>query len=307
MLSVAILVVSHASGSASEAPYPGLPDDDGPWVGVAQGGITEAGKARQWASVPMQAVAVNNYTRYEYPYPPDDPYGRTSDLVYQPSLFFVPPPGSEFPYGMSPKFKVRTVAFGAIPVEATLQLIQRRSADNLPIPIEGHSSQTTYGVSTEQQRQVYNDTQVEDVVTLRVTRLLVDGVDLNLGNRCQTAKPGALSLLGKGWRQGIDQVDQARPWETGNYAPGSGGLLVGKVDVPAFAGCLTGGGEDVSRLLTSAVSGPDNAVKVNVTGTYCNRPVPPATSGTGPPQTGETTPEAAGCPADKVPPVIPIP
>lgn len=305
-----ILVLGgHASGSAADGPYPGLPRQTGGfWLGAAQGGVSEAAKARQWARVPMQALAAYNVSTYKEYRPQPDPLGRSHDNIFTPSIYFVSPPGSEHNYGMSPQFAVRTVAFGAIPVEATLQLIQRRNADDQPIPIVAEETQTTFYSGLPNQRTEFGDTRIEDAVTLRVTRLVVDGFDLGLGNRCQTAEPGALSLLGKGWRPGVDNVVVDYPWVTGNYVPANGGLLVGSVDVPAFTGCLTSGGEDVSRLLTSTVSGPGNAVRLHVSGIgACQRPEPPATSGTGAPRPGESTPEAAGCDPAYMPPEVPIP
>lgn len=308
-LSVVILVLgSHASGSAAEGPYPGLPyhaDIGGGWTCAAQGGITEATKARQWAQVPMQMGAVYNVLR-GYPYTQPDELDRSSRTEYTANIYLIPSAGSEHNYGMSPKFAVRTVAFGAIPVEATLQLIQRRNAEGLPIPIVVKAQDTSYnngplepGGPARPPRNTTEDTRVEDAVTLRVTRLVVDGIDLGLGNRCQTAGPGKLSLFGKGWRHGIDPADTQKPWNTGHYSLDPGGLMTGTVDVPAFAGCLTSSGEDVSRLLTSAVSSAGNTVKLHVSGPKCGQRIPPAP--------GVTTPDAAGCNTDSMPPQIPIP
>lgn len=298
-LSILVLVLgSQASGRAAEGPYPGLPRHallGGSWAGVAQGGISEAAKARQWAQVPFQVVAAYSAVRttnYE-----QDLEGRTFSSVFTIYAYLVSPAGAEHNYGISPKFTVRTVAFGAIPVEATLQLIQRRNADGLPVPIMASTMDTRYSDLSN----IRADTVVEDVVTLRVTRLMVDGVDLGLGSRCQTAEPGKLSLLGKGGKLGTFQMDEVRPWLSGHYGAAAGGLLAGKLDVPDFTGCLTPGGEDVSRLLTSAVSGRDNPVRLNLTAPNC---------GGGlnlPPAPGITTPEAAACQGDQMPPQIPIP
>lgn len=295
---VAILALSsHASGNAAEdRSFPGLPRfTSGAWTGATQGGISEAAKARQWAQVPIQ-VSAGRLQNADINYPPPDPLGRIGSKVWTLNLFFVSPAGSEHKYGMSPKFTVRTVAFGAIPVEATLQLLQRREPDGLPVPIVATSGITFYDVAGTAD---YEDTLVEDDVTLRVTRLVVDGVDLGLVDRCRTAKPGRLSLFGKGWNEADATAETiVRPWEEGRYFPSTGGVMNGSVDIPPFGGCVTAGGEDVSRLLTSAVSGPDNAVKLNVSGPICGNNAPP------PP--GTTKPDPF-CTADYVPPQIPIP
>lgn len=305
VLSVVLVVSAQWAATAADdppeqGPYPGLPKitGGGSWSGAAQGGITEAAKARQWAQVPMMVAAarVKNSTIL----PPGDPtngYADGGGLLWTIFTFFVSPVGSEDNYGISPKFTVRTVAFGAIPVEATLQLVQRHESNGLPAPIVLSASVLNYNQRLGNQYAMYGDTTVDDVVTVRVTRLVVDGVDLALGGRCQTAEPGRLSLLGKGWKQPGDvDVNVSAPWLTGNYFPPGGGVLNGSVDVPAFAGCVTSGGEDVSRLLTSTVSGPDNAVTLNVSGPVCGVGI------TAPPP-GHTTTESCGT----IPPQIEIP
>lgn len=303
-LAAAILSLSsHSSSNAAEGPWPGLPrfTGEGSWTGAAQGGISQAAKARQWAQVPMQVTAARQQTTgTEYPQP--DPLDRFSRRVYTISLFLVSPPGSEHNYGMSPKFTVRTVAFGAIPVEATLQLIQRRGPDGLPVPIVASSGITFFNVSGTAE---YEDTVIEDDVTLRVTRLVVDGVDLGLAGRCQTAEPGKLSLFGRGWNE-TEGVSRDYPWLQGRYFASAGGALEGSVDIPSFAGCTSSNGEDISRLLASAVSGPGNAVKLHVSGPVCTPNLAPSPGTTRPDQPGPN-PALPVCPAEKVPPQVPIP
>lgn len=317
--SVAMLILGTQDvGRANEGPYPGLPEHGGSggWVGAPQGGITQAMKARQWGQIPMQAVAVFAGNNALPPYPPDDPQDRWLTQEFTNYIYLVGEPGAEHNYGISPRFSVRTVAFGAIPVEATLQLIQRRE-NGFPVPIVATAETIRYNVPSGAPPTVLSgpilntDTIIEDDVTVRVTRLAVDGVNLGLGSACRTTDPGALSLLGKGFwfnKEGVDEgVDTAKPWLTGHYTPAAGGLVAGDVDIPAFSGCVTSGGEDVSRLLTTAVSGPDNPVRLNVGAPGCNYPLPPPAAGLGPPPPGATTPEAAGCLPAYMPPMIPIP
>jgi hypothetical protein len=306
-LSAAVLVLGgYASGSAAEGPYPGLPQPPGQggWTGAPQTGTTQTLRARQWVQVPMQSVAVFAVVTNRN-HPPSDP--RSSTSVVTNSVYFVAPAGSEHNYGMSPLSTVRTVAFGAIPVEATVQLLQRRK-DGFPAPIVFESLMDKYrtfppGHVTDTQAL---DTVIEDRLTVRVTRLAVDGVDLALSQQCQTAEPGKLSLVGKGYWFDDPTVDQQHPWNTGHFGASAGGFLKGTVDIPPFAGCLTASGEDVSRVLTSAVSGPDNPVQLNVGSINCQVRLPPPSTNNGPPRPGQTSPEAI-CAPEAIPPLIPIP
>ncbi|MFI7320786.1 DUF6801 domain-containing protein [Streptomyces venezuelae] len=77
---------------------------------------------------------------------------------------------------------------------------------------------------------------------LRLYDVRVNGVPLDVGPRCRTSRP-------------VDTV------LTGNYPVSEGGLLRGELDIPALAGCGTGG-EDLDVLLSGAVSGPGNALKI---------------------------------------------
>lgn len=305
---VAVLLFGGvAAASAADGPYPGLPRprENGGWAGAAQTGIAESAKARQWLHVPMQAVAV--YTSgVQVSVSADDP--RESSNRRTNYIYLVSPSGSEYNYGLSLEFTVRTVAFGAVPVEATVQLIQRRDGD-FPVPILSQNYQDTYKVIPpgRPHRIHETDTLIEDQITMRVNRLVVDGVDLGLAARCQTAEPGRLSLFGKGAWSGEPGLDTMHPWATGNYLGGAGGILTGTVDVPPFTNCLTATGEDISALLTTTVSGPGNRVKIHASAPACNRPLPPPVVGIGPPPPGATTPEQAGCLPDRIPPEIPIP
>lgn len=298
----ASLVVSgFAAVNAAEGPYPGLPRQTelGGWAGAAQTGITEARKARQWARVPLQVVAAYSSNKF-MSVPAGDPRANTN--IRTNYVYFVSPSGSEHNYGISPAFPVRTVAFGAVPVEATVRLLQRRE-DGYPVALITRNQRDVYPTGSYEE----TDTVVNDALTVQVTRLVVDGVDLGIGKSCQTRRPAALRLLGKGWWAGTPGNNQQRPWLSGNYLPAIGGVLNGTIDVPEFVGCSAATGEDVSQLLTATVSGTDNRVQINVSAPSCNRPVPPRTAGAGPPPPGSATIEDAGCDPDLMPPEIAIP
>ncbi|MEU6678902.1 DUF6801 domain-containing protein [Streptomyces sp. NPDC046925] len=77
---------------------------------------------------------------------------------------------------------------------------------------------------------------------LRLYDVRVNGVPLDVGPRCRTSRPVETEL-------------------TGSYPVSEGGLLEGELDIPPLGGCGTGG-EDLDTLLSGAVSGPGNALKI---------------------------------------------
>ncbi len=104
-----------------------------------------------------------------------------------------------------------------------------------------------------------------------VETLRVDGVDLRIAGSCRTAlfdlslespdvydlQPG-LTVADSPFLDPADKGQTAVEYIMTNpyFKLTSGGLLTARFEVPAFSGCRTATGEDVSRLLTAAVSGP---------------------------------------------------
>ncbi|PKV88907.1 DUF6801 domain-containing protein [Streptomyces sp. TLI_146] len=77
---------------------------------------------------------------------------------------------------------------------------------------------------------------------LRIHDVRVNGVPLDVGPRCRTARPFDTVL-------------------SGAYNFLTGGVLDGEIAIPPFAGCGSRG-EDLSPLFTAALSGPGNAVRI---------------------------------------------
>ncbi|MFG3100706.1 DUF6801 domain-containing protein [Streptomyces sp. NPDC048182] len=109
------------------------------------------------------------------------------------------------------------------------------------------------------------DTYIRVPLVVHMLSLEVNGTPLDVGPDCRTERPlyspepepakhpgDHLVLFGRG-----EQV-------SGQVATGyqllSGGPLTGTFTIPAFTGCGTGG-EDLDRLLTASISGPDNYIK----------------------------------------------
>ncbi|MFI5430089.1 hypothetical protein ACHMWU_29030 [Aeromicrobium sp. UC242_57] len=173
----ATLTCSYAIANAADGPYPGLPryTQQGGWAGATQSGVTEAAKARQWMRVPIQVVAAFTFGK-PVPLQPSDPWENVEERGN--FIFLVSPVGSAQNYGISPEFTVRTVAFGSIPVEATVQLIQRRE-NGYPVPVVAKNRRQIWKNPPAGHTSKYEeaDTFVADSLTVRVNRLAADGVE----------------------------------------------------------------------------------------------------------------------------------
>lgn len=264
-------------------PWPGLPTlsiPDG-WVKQAsigdQGdGLSEVARARQWIKIPAQAVGAeleNSVTRY----PADDPQGRETFTPVTAALYLSSPKGATAGYGIGLPVTVHTVAFGAIPIQVGLQLEQLRDADDLPVPLQLSFGETVYW-HPQQVRPGFSSQEEESAATVtgevrvRLTSLSADGVDVGLGD-CVSA-PIELDLHGKPYWVGDPLLDpHTQSFEVGSTESSTwaaargigttnGGGISGTIDLPAFSHCLTKSGEDLAPLLTSAISGPGNAVTI---------------------------------------------
>ncbi|MEU6842314.1 DUF6801 domain-containing protein [Streptomyces sp. NPDC046716] len=128
------------------------------------------------------------------------------------------------------------LSFGFTPVSAKV------SFENTPITIStgdqhAYGDPESYAVATFFQ-------------TLRIHDVKVNGTTLDVGPNCRTAKRFRVTL-------------KANVGDGGGYANVLfGGILSGKVDIPAFTGCGTGG-ENLNPLFTAAISGPDNLITMN--------------------------------------------
>ena len=261
------------------------------WINGLQLGQTGSVKAKQWTNLPITVLAINTQLQYPEVEPP-----YSTEYVYYSRAFMVSPKGSKDNYGDSPFIPVRTVAFGSIPVQVTLQISQQRDANNLPVPLIALSRDKT----RKEEGYVVNEvfpTRVTAAIDVRVRRLVVDGVDVGLRSTCR-APSAQLEVASEAAnfddRNGpsYQQFDQGRH-HLGFY----GGTLRGTVDIPAFAGCGTAVGDDISRLLTSALSGDDNPVTIQLGTLDCNE-FDPATGTLLPPVPGTNTPAEAKCRGD---------
>ncbi|MET7358772.1 DUF6801 domain-containing protein [Streptomyces sp. NPDC005562] len=153
----------------------------------------------------------------------------------------------------TPPFEATFLTFDFTPTTATMVLEQTG-----PMTIDSHGTTDFMFTST--------DTYVRAPLVLRVTSLKVNGTPLDVGKKCRTKTSLASPDPEPAKHPGDHLVLHGRGEQvTGEPATGylllSGGPLTGKVSIPAFTGCATADGENLDRLLTASVSGPDNYVK----------------------------------------------
>lgn len=286
VVAVVLASLGAQSSSAAEDPdYPGLPKfESGAWIGPQVTGLNRVDRAKQWIRLPPIYLPARNFL----PTGGDDNRCRRggryfpfkSITNYHATGFFLSDKGAPEPYGYVGPFTTRTVAFGSIPVEATIELRQPRDEQNLPIGIEIVQDTGEYCPGEGPYPDVpgefnarYAPASVEGQVEVGITAVKVDGVDLHLGSTCRTTKPGELALTSREHFSANPEnlTPGVRPtvanlMTTPYLNVALGGLLFGTADIPAFTGCLTASGEDVSKLLTAAVSGTDNPVTMRTNG-----------------------------------------
>ncbi|WP_447645003.1 hypothetical protein [Nocardioides zeae] len=266
--------------------------------------MTGSVRSQQWVRLPTTAVAANamfaNCSGPANPLGEDNrcPYPVSADTVdanlFDVAIFFVSPDGAARPYGEGPLIPVRTVAFGSIPVEATIQLVQSRDADGLPRALQttlsDRKTESTPGGGAD---TTYFDAGVlRGEVAVRVVDVAVDGVDVGLGP-CETP-PFDIRLESEAASGPIGQeltwVDPDR--STYGISAGSFG---GTVDIPPMAGCRTETGDDLSAVLSSFLAGPGNPVTVRYGTLGCFAMDENGGLVFGPTPPGATTPDEAGC------------
>ena len=274
VLLMAGLLVSAQSSRADDEPewYPGLPDATlGRWATASQGSLSYARRAKQWFISPA-GMAVADYDVIDGPL--DVSTGQRQQIPA--NGYFISPKGAPANYGYLEPMTVRSVGFGMIPVEATVQVSQRRE-NGLPVPVRVQLDARWSPVYTIGGRTTVDfttaDTKVSDSFNVQILAVKVDGVDLGLNGDCRTVEPAPVSMTGPGYtikdyfRDGVGNPTYGElTWYLEHdvstyYHPLKGGELTGTMTIPPFTGCTTTAGDDLSSLLTLSVSGADNPVK----------------------------------------------
>ncbi|MBM7516290.1 hypothetical protein [Nocardioides nitrophenolicus] len=240
--------------------------------------------------MPTSALAVN--VIYGALPDPDSPTGSSfSSFPADGRAFFVSPRGSAQDYGWSPPIQVRTIAFGAIPVEATLQLSQTVDDDGELVGL--HFSAVT-NREPENARTRYDPAPLEGTLDVHLRDVKVDGVPVNLG-RCAAPRARLQAVSDALY------VSTEGGGDFANYDPGAGGfqaimggIFNGVVAIPPFGECRTTTGDDIAPLLTAMVSGEDNPVRIRVGSPSCFTPGPDYAYQL-PPAPGQSDPVEANC------------
>lgn len=262
VVAIACSPLLAASGS-TPAPYPGLPPGDGfQWGGVVQRGYTRVAASKLAVEIPANVVTADINTGVVIN--PD----QTRTLTNTNKVYFVSPAGSRRPYGELPPLRVRALAFGFVPVTATVHLAQRRLADGTPEPLVLRVKETTRRVPAPPVTALEGvDTTL--VLDLRIDDLRIDGHAVDVGAGCTTVRPVAAALTSRSHpyllpaERAVDSPDFYRTY----FTTAVGGRIDGTVTIPPFARC--GRGEDVSPLLTATVSGAGNPMRLQVGPANC--------------------------------------
>lgn len=246
------------------------------WFGAAQIGLTGSVKAQQWTQIPLTMTAVNaaywNQTWSRRNTQPGDKIDF--EFAYDGSAFFVSPSGSSDEYGDSAPITVKTLAFGAIPAEVTLQVTQQRDADGLPVPLKLRLHDFRTKSADNKITNIVNvaKVQLRAPVDIRVRSIKVDGVDVGLGDECRTGSDALVKAdapelsvpVPKNYDGGGEYFEAVAFNPLESFYGIAGGTLTGSVDIPGFAGCGTATGDDMSPLLTSALSADNNPLSIRL-------------------------------------------
>jgi hypothetical protein len=227
---LAVIGLCVTAGVSSAAGDDGLPP---PEPGRLEGSVATTGRAelavgKQWFRLPRMAL----WARVGAADPSTGPGQAEADPPnVAAEVYLLSPAGSRHAYGEGPAFGVRTLAFGMIPAEATVQIAQLRQG-RYPRPW----TLTGGPVLSE------GDHVMEGVVEVRILGLELDGKQVpDLTGVCRSGTASLRLEAGPG------------------YLPYGGGELAGTIDVPAFSGC---GSRELDRLVTSIVAGDGNRIEV---------------------------------------------
>ena len=141
-----------------------------------------------------------------------------------------------------PPAKATFLTFGFMPTTATIELTQVPGTN-----LEIDSHEFPFGSDPPEK------TTVTSQLSLHILSASVNGVPLDVGPRCETVRPLAVTLTGK----------------YPDYTVNTGGPLTGAATIPPFSGC--GVGEDLDPVFNASISGPGNFMKLTQ-GVPCTRP-----------------------------------
>lgn len=176
--------------------------------------------------------------------------------------------------GFVAKVRVNLIAFGSIPASGTLTLRSPRINGKVePLKVHLWDIKTGLGCAPT---ATHPHTLVEGRVSISISDLRVDGVQVDVGPSCRTVRPAELAAWGDSGAGGYFPLTGGNIGAYDGLHPGSRGPLESPyyqedegrtlpastgITVPAFTGCESGG-DDMSPLITAMASGPNNPVRL---------------------------------------------
>lgn len=181
------------------------------------------------------------------------------------------PADAERPFGTFAPVRVRALAFGSVPITATVHISQSMR-DGLIQPLHFEWSATGgyvpegvvipgYGLAPGYPYAFQFPPKFDGPLDIRLSDVEVDGVPLPVSSGC--VAPGDLTMTPKPGYYSTDYVTTPpTKGMPGEFAPlylYGPAYLSGTVDIKAFQGCRNGG-EHLDALLTGMISGAGNPI-----------------------------------------------
>lgn len=275
------------SSSGADPNYPDLPKHKlaGFWQGDFTDTVAYVSRARQYVKVDDVRLALDIQVIPQQP-----GLGQSSRIAYPVRAYAIDGThDNPRSFGIFPDIRVRTVAFGVVPVEATVQVRQLRDAAGLLEPFNSYGEFTRWNPGEgprgddfpSRTYTVVGEIVMTGRVQVRISDLRMDGRPVDVGSRCGPKDPAPLRLTGESWvTDDYDSNDYPSGYfvPPGKFNPSAGGELNGTLDIPAFVDC--GGRDDLGPLLTAVVSGTGLPVRA-IIGPYlagCFNDVPAVSS-----------------------------
>ncbi|GAB2487594.1 hypothetical protein [Jatrophihabitans fulvus] len=294
-----------ATRGTAAAPRFGVPPLDQRYAQAFEGLADTTGQARKLlTTIRVPRVTVLGYLQFcvqLFTNPPDDPatcpdfHPPRTDfdgfdnpffpiwLLTSGPLWVQSPKGAPLRYGTFPSLRVRTLAFGSIPVSATVHISQSLRADGIvdplrmrllidsnPVPQGGgtiYANRYWPGLTFGRNQGTNYVNQyfvISGRVQLRLSDVTIDGRPVPVGPSCRTARPGSIRLTSPtGIYLNVAPASslRGRPGGAQPLSSSDAGSIQGSLGIPAFEGCRNGT-EDLDPLFTGLVSGPSNPIDV---------------------------------------------
>lgn len=189
------------------------------------------------------------------------------------------PPGVEPEFGVFPSFRVGMLAFGAIPVTATVHITQPLVGGVAsPLTLRwwttiGHllPGQTVPGYESYGPAPDFSPNltffappaSITGTVVVQLTDVTIDQQPIDVGPACQAKATMDISEVPGYYAQSTPTIPPVAH-KPGEWLPLTNivsYVTAGHIDLPAFTGCHNGG-DDLDPLVTAMVSGPGNPVQI---------------------------------------------